>query len=308
MLTALTDDELAQGGYRFEDLQARRIITNRTDLSRKQRELGFPLPVKTGNSQAMFLRVEVHAWLRERLALRPAPKHAGASERRSASRGVSRATPSGTEEATAARESRAGRGGSATTCTCTTTTAATLAARQLGFAPRGRAKAPRCRMSDRTARGRVLDLTPEMPFRRSDGIEVVRLDELERMVRSGPITGYAPWAPKIKVRHQSVGRHWRVRAGSVRPQDQYRPPLRPSGSQQARGAAQGAKALGCSIMSETIELAIVSKMGGPLTKRITLTADGKIASDGSACTMARGRAKRKRIGCAGELHHRRGAE
>ena len=72
MLTALTDDELAQGGYRFEDLQARRIITNRTDLSRKQRELGFPLPVKTGNSQAMFLRVEVHAWLRERLALRPA--------------------------------------------------------------------------------------------------------------------------------------------------------------------------------------------------------------------------------------------
>ena len=80
MLSALTDDELAQGGYRFEDLQARRIITNRTDLSRKQRELGFRLPVKTGNSQAMFLRVEVHAWLRERLALRPAPKHARASE------------------------------------------------------------------------------------------------------------------------------------------------------------------------------------------------------------------------------------
>ena len=70
MLSALTDDELAQGGYRFEDLQARRIITNRTDLSRKQRELGFPLPVKTGNSQAMFLRAEVHAWLRQRIALR----------------------------------------------------------------------------------------------------------------------------------------------------------------------------------------------------------------------------------------------
>jgi hypothetical protein len=80
MLTALTDDELAQGGYRFEDLQARRIITNRTDLNRKQRELGFPLPVKTGNSQAMFLRVEVHAWLRERLALRAAPKRACVSE------------------------------------------------------------------------------------------------------------------------------------------------------------------------------------------------------------------------------------
>ena len=80
MSIVLTDDELDLGGYRFEDLQARRIITNRTDLSRKQRELGFPLPIKTGNSQAMFLRVEVHAWLRERVALRPAPKHASESE------------------------------------------------------------------------------------------------------------------------------------------------------------------------------------------------------------------------------------
>ena len=51
----------------------------------------------------------------------------------------------------------------------------------------------------------------------------------------------------------------------------------------------------------SIELVVFSKTGGPLTKRITLTADGKIASDGSACTMARGRAKRKRIGCVGEL-------
>ena len=54
-------------------------------------------------------------------------------------------------------------------------------------------------------------------------------------------------------------------------------------------------------MSEPIELVVFSKKGGPLTKRITLTADGKIASDGSACTMARGRAKRERIGCVGEL-------
>ena len=44
-----------------------------------------------------------------------------------------------------------------------------------------------------------------------------------------------------------------------------------------------------------------AKTGGPLTKRITLTADGKIASDGSACTMARGRAKRERIDGLGEL-------
>ena len=53
-------------------------------------------------------------------------------------------------------------------------------------------------MSDRAARERVFDLTSEMLFRRGDGTEVVRLDVLERMVRSGPITGYAPWAPKSK--------------------------------------------------------------------------------------------------------------
>jgi hypothetical protein len=52
-------------------------------------------------------------------------------------------------------------------------------------------------MSDRAARERVFDLTPEMLFRRGDGT-VVRLDVLERMVRSGPITGYAPWAPGSK--------------------------------------------------------------------------------------------------------------
>ena len=39
-----------------------------------------------------------------------------------------------------------------------------------------------------------------------------------------------------------------------------------------------------------IELTVFSKSGGPLTKRITLTTDGKIASDGNACYMARGRA------------------
>jgi hypothetical protein len=54
-------------------------------------------------------------------------------------------------------------------------------------------------------------------------------------------------------------------------------------------------------MSEPIELVVFSKKGGPLTKRITLTADGKIASDGSACTMARGRAKRVLIDDMDEL-------
>ena len=68
-----TDEEIGLGGYRFEDLQDLRIVTNRSDLARKQTELGFPLPVKTGNSQAMFLRAEVHAWLRQRIALRGDP-------------------------------------------------------------------------------------------------------------------------------------------------------------------------------------------------------------------------------------------
>jgi hypothetical protein len=66
----LTDDEIVLGGYRFEDLQALRIIENRTDLNRKQNELGFPKPIKTGKSQAWFPKSEVHAWLRQRAALR----------------------------------------------------------------------------------------------------------------------------------------------------------------------------------------------------------------------------------------------
>jgi hypothetical protein len=66
----LTDEEIALGGYRFDELQALRIVTNRTDLERKQDELGFPKPIKTGKSQAWFPKAEVHAWLRMRAALR----------------------------------------------------------------------------------------------------------------------------------------------------------------------------------------------------------------------------------------------
>ena len=43
----------------------------------------------------------------------------------------------------------------------------------------------------------VFDLTPDMTFRLSNGT-TVRLDELERMVRLAPATGYAPWAPKSR--------------------------------------------------------------------------------------------------------------
>ena len=72
----LTDEEIALGGYRFDELQALRIVTNRTDLERKQDELGFPKPIKTGKSQAWFPKAEVHAWLRMRAALRDTPHSA----------------------------------------------------------------------------------------------------------------------------------------------------------------------------------------------------------------------------------------
>jgi predicted DNA-binding transcriptional regulator AlpA len=69
----ISDEDLALGGYRYEDLIELRIVSNRTDLSRKQTDLGFPLPVKTGVSQATFLKSEVHDWLRKRAAMRGAP-------------------------------------------------------------------------------------------------------------------------------------------------------------------------------------------------------------------------------------------
>ena len=52
-----------------------------------------------------------------------------------------------------------------------------------------------------------------------------------------------------------------------------------------------------------IELTVLTKSGGsgPLGKRIFLDVSGKIVSDGSACTMSRGRATRVRIDDLGEL-------
>ena len=44
-----------------------------------------------------------------------------------------------------------------------------------------------------------------------------------------------------------------------------------------------------------IEITVFSKDHGPLTKRISLGADGKIVSDGSACMMASGKAQRARL-------------
>jgi hypothetical protein len=46
---------------------------------------------------------------------------------------------------------------------------------------------------------------------------------------------------------------------------------------------------------KTIELTGITKTGGPLTKRIHLDEDGRLISDGSACVMSAGRAKRVRL-------------
>ncbi len=44
-----------------------------------------------------------------------------------------------------------------------------------------------------------------------------------------------------------------------------------------------------------VEITVFAKSGGPLTKRISLSADGSIKSDGSACLMSRGTARRVEV-------------
>ena len=43
------------------------------------------------------------------------------------------------------------------------------------------------------------------------------------------------------------------------------------------------------------EITVFDKAGGPLTKRISLNADGSINTDGSACVMSRGKARRAKV-------------
>jgi hypothetical protein len=50
-----------------------------------------------------------------------------------------------------------------------------------------------------------------------------------------------------------------------------------------------------------IEITAFTKNGGPLTKRISLAADGTVAADGSACLMANGTADRVRLADAAAL-------
>jgi hypothetical protein len=48
-------------------------------------------------------------------------------------------------------------------------------------------------------------------------------------------------------------------------------------------------------MMSAAELTVFTKIGGPLTKRISIAPDGSIVSDGSACKMSRGIAQRAKI-------------
>jgi predicted DNA-binding transcriptional regulator AlpA len=57
-------------GYRFADLKNARIVSSRSDLDRKQREHGFPKPIKLSARAAWWPACEVNAWLRKRIALR----------------------------------------------------------------------------------------------------------------------------------------------------------------------------------------------------------------------------------------------
>jgi hypothetical protein len=49
------------------------------------------------------------------------------------------------------------------------------------------------------------------------------------------------------------------------------------------------------------ELTLLRKSGGPLTKTISLAADGSVHSDGSACVMSQGTAKRVKLADLGQL-------
>jgi len=67
---AFEEDEFAF--WRFDDLVERRIVTNRQDLSVKQRQFGFPRPVRLAgggrHGVALFPRQAVQQWIRQRLS------------------------------------------------------------------------------------------------------------------------------------------------------------------------------------------------------------------------------------------------
>lgn len=55
------------------------------------------------------------------------------------------------------------------------------------------------------------------------------------------------------------------------------------------------------ITHAAIEITVLAKAGGPLTKRISLSSDGSLNSDGSACVMSTGRAERTAFGSLAEF-------
>ncbi len=85
-----TADDIAEGFLRYGDLQKLKIVSSRSDLHDKQRNLGFPLPIKTGPKVALFLRSEVIEWLLGFVAKRDAEQ-----ERRNACKLIDAPTAEG---------------------------------------------------------------------------------------------------------------------------------------------------------------------------------------------------------------------
>jgi hypothetical protein len=54
-------------------------------------------------------------------------------------------------------------------------------------------------------------------------------------------------------------------------------------------------------LAESFQLTVIAKSNGPLTKRISLNPDGTVKSDGSACVMSRGSARRVELSSVKEL-------
>ncbi|MDY0873114.1 helix-turn-helix transcriptional regulator [Dongia rigui] len=53
--------------YRYPDLVARKIVTNRVTLARWQRANGFPASIRLGPNSVAFNADEVDIWVRSRL-------------------------------------------------------------------------------------------------------------------------------------------------------------------------------------------------------------------------------------------------
>jgi hypothetical protein len=75
-------------------------------------------------------------------------------------------------------------------------------------------------------------------------------------------------------------------------------------SKRLGASSEGARVVSIHVDPRMMEITRFTKAGGPLTKRISLTDDGLLKSDGSACVMSRGVAERieiKNIAQFGEL-------